>query len=136
MREYKFRGKRKDNSEWVYGCLLTIKEETYIAATKEKSKGYHKNLVTYDGHTFGIYKVIPETVGQYTGLKDKNGKEIYEGDILLYQGVDDLKPFYYEVQQRCGNWMACNELYFDLKDTDFIRIEIIGNIHENNIDKL
>ncbi len=127
MREYKFRAWNK-----VMRKMVDLRSITPLALSDSMN-----DQMTIQG-SGGVFLPFRDDfeIMQYTGLKDKNSKEIYEGDILLYQGVDDLKPFYYEVQQRCGNWMACNELYFDLKDTDFIRIEIIGNIHENDIGKL
>jgi uncharacterized phage protein (TIGR01671 family) len=71
MREIKFRGKRVDNGEWSFG--LPFRND------------YTNQWYLRNGLSWNDIEVIPETVGQFTGLYDKNGKEIWEGDIIQYQ---------------------------------------------------
>ena len=80
-REILLRGKREDNKEWVYGYL--VKSEDYIFDYSERIDiPYVIPIDNFNLKDYREYRVIPETVSQYTGLTDKNGKKIFEGDIL------------------------------------------------------
>lgn len=130
MREIKFRGKRKDNNKWIQGDLLQGCEICNVYEISD-----------YDSIDGSRYEVDKETVGQYTGLKDKNGKEIYEGDIVKIN--DEIIAKVIWDNDYLGYFLHANEENsidsFENGEQPlydyFGSIEIIGNIYENLLDK-
>ena len=129
MREILFRGKRLDNGEWVYGSFIQVEHED----------GSFKTAIFQKKDAGGDAEVSPATVGQYTGLNDKNGKRIFEGDVVVCR------------QEIAGNFIDCHiEIGFvEMKHGAFglhrkqgyyrpfkdwlenYEYEVIGNIHDN-----
>lgn len=119
MREYKFRGKRLDNSEWVEGYFHKI--DNY----NDHKKAY---IMPRYASTLYSYEVDPETVGQYTGLKDKNGVEIYEGDIVY---IPQWKSKY-KIVFKDGMYKCQGRSEFSLITANGeISCEVIGNIYDH-----
>lgn len=130
MRDILFRGKRLDNGEWIYG-LLTIEHFVNMGVDIEKAYCI-KEIPKAPGVSYLWVKVNPETIGQYTGLTDKNGKRIFEGDVVKYGDTIHTTVF----EQRNGT--AYFGLVYSAFETlpfghyqDLKQIEIIGNIHDN-----
>ena len=139
MREILFRGKRIDNGEWVEGYY---KKGTVIAG--DRAAYIADIIVEAPTKPFGDClrsEVEPDTVGQYTGLNDKDGRRIYEGDIVVY----DNSPYNaYCTPQKgeiiwrrgslCFKYIPWNSaMYRALCSDDFFaaKCEVIGNIHDN-----
>jgi len=126
MREIKFRGKSVDTKEWIYGGYYEWDNKSYII---------QKDIWDRDIHTAQMIEVIPETVGQYIGVKDNNGEgeEIYEGDIIT--GGDGKVLTQILWVDEYGGWGAKNLIRNEMHALDkyFKRYigEVIGNIYEN-----
>lgn len=112
MRPIKFRGKRKDSGEWIFGYYDGYRQLPVIRME--------------DGY---CAEVDPETVGEFTGLHDKHGTEIYEGDICRIVGSQYFLGAK-EICWRDGRYYWGNSLVI-LCDMECKNMEVIGNIHEN-----
>lgn len=125
---YLFRGKRKDNGEWMTGYYVCLNENChriYIGYAEKDCGDYYPEY----------FEVIPGTVGQSTGLKDKNGKWIFEGDV-----VNALLDFGMPIKSVCtfkdGSFGLLSKQHDTKHFTPFtslcnVNYEVVANIHDN-----
>lgn len=133
-REIKFRGFNRKNNVWLYGFYLQNRGAHFVCPDEFAT-----------GKSWDDYEIDPDTRGEFTGRKDKNGKEIYEGDVLMSQFSE--KPFgvvtwhtdgYFFIDFSFGEWQYYGNGFVPLGeimkrkiDGKSHQFEVIGNIHDN-----
>lgn len=131
MREILFRGKRTDNGEWVEGYYYKAKycrtdDELCDYITVPHPKEYNEP----SSH----YIVNPETVGQYTGVTDKNGTKIFEGDIVKRFWFGKMCVYQINYDNGLASFIGQAGIKFTTFDYDSEEFEVIGNIYDNKLE--
>jgi uncharacterized phage protein (TIGR01671 family) len=119
MRQIKFRGLRKDGKGWVYGDLLQWKSRGLCAIVPQEGNEWSN---PFD------FEVRPETVGQFTGLKDKNGNEIWEGDRVEISMLEKVVGYSEKYGGFTLNRIETGQIF--VYNINSKVIEVRGNIHE------
>lgn len=124
MREILFRGKRTDNGEWVYGNLVRGCNKKYAYIVEFGNEELCRNYVD----------VNPDTVGQYTGLEDKNGTKIFEGDIVKRFWFDIMCIYQIDYNNVLASFIGLAGMNFIAFYCDSEEFEVVGNIYDNKLE--
>ena len=125
MREILFRGKRLDNGEWVEGFY------NHLPCGRFGTDEHMIQTVLENGKIGMLHDIDPSTVGQYTGMKDKNGKKVFEGDIVRKTNEGRHPEIFVANIRTC--FYTIEEVYYSPFEhfTESCEYEIIGNTHDN-----
>lgn len=122
-REIEFRAKDVDDNKWVYGTPAIISRDYWMI---------EKNAYMEYGEIYDMYAIKQETLGQFTGICDKDGKKIYEGDIIK-TGYEDIYEVRFEEKRggwypfACGDGCGCCE--YEVEYPQYCKV--VGNIYDN-----
>lgn len=120
-----FKGKRKDNGEWIEGFYVCLGNDLHYILTGKLD--LTKHCVMFEKHA-----VIPETVGQYTGLTDKNGKKIFEGDVVNFKTTAYFfKNCRINYESQFARFCAIDNKGYEYPMDKTFNYEIIGNVFDN-----
>lgn len=124
MREILFRGKSKIG-EWFEGYYIAgVFCGEFVCFIKYEARDTEGQMHSY------TVDVIPETVGQFTGITDRNGKKIFEGDIIRLNNSTEV--FYIDFDESCWECKSVKYKYFTHRLENFPKkYEVVGNIHDN-----
>lgn len=142
MREILLKGKRKDNGEWIEGSLITSINRAWISS--EKTDSQRLRGISNTDAIWRAIEIIPDTICQFTGLCNKNGKKIWENDIIKYHFGEIYAPIKYGYYQNCFDSQKTEHLGFYVDWTgdkclrkdlgywiDMVYAMPVGNIFDN-----
>lgn len=142
MREIIFKGKRKDNGEWIEGSLITSINRAWISS--EKTDSQRLRGISNTDAIWRAIEIIPDTICRFTGRCDKNRKKIWENDIIKYHFGEIYAPIKYGCYQNCFDSQKAEHVgfYVDWSDDKCLRKDLgywidmvdtmpVGNIFDN-----
>lgn len=130
MSEPLFRGKRKDNGEWLEGFYLSNDNKAYILTQEELNNSLDDGELL---HTCWVHEVDPETVGWFTGSYDKNKKRIFEGDLVELRDLYAKDVVLFMEIVHCNGTFGVDPGGKFFRLTDLLRLyeaTVVGNIHD------